>query len=118
MDRRSGVAHNPVDQILIAGHCLMGHSPPTRQPRWTSARFGKVVLLTHHAAKRMDERGLHAALLSELVETGAIKRKDAEHWWIFRAFEGRADNAICAAVICREAIIIKTLMTHWEDRDG
>ena len=84
----------------------------------TSARFGKAVHLTNHAAKRMAQRGLDAELVASLIETGTVKRKDAEHWWISRAFEGRADNTICVAVISREAIIIKTLMTHWEDQDG
>jgi len=47
-----------------------------------------------------------------------VKRKDAEHWRIYRAFDDRYDNLICAAVISREALIIKTIMTHWKAQDG
>jgi hypothetical protein len=85
--------------------------------RWNSNRFRKAVQLTHHAAKRMTEPAIDAELVAELIETGAIKRKDHEHWWIHRRFTGRADNPLCAAVISREALIVKTLMTHWEDQD-
>jgi hypothetical protein len=90
----------------------------TSQPASQSVRFRKAVHLTHHATKRMMQRGSHLDLVEALLETGDVKRKDAEHWWIYRAFDNRADNLICAAVISREALIVKTIMTHWEAHDG
>ena len=84
---------------------------------WESLRFGKRVQLTHHAVDRITRRGLTQALIQELIETGAVKQKDEEHWWIFKAFAGRGDNLVCAAVLSRQALIVKTIMTHWEESD-
>jgi hypothetical protein len=53
-----------------------------------------------------------------LIETGQVKPKDPEHWWIFAAVDGRDDHLICAAVISREALIVKTLMTYWEEQEA
>lgn len=64
----------------------------------------------------MIQRGLSPGLVEALIETGQVKPKDRDHWWIFAAVEGRDDNLICAAVISREALIVKTLMTHWEEQ--
>ncbi|MBK1646039.1 hypothetical protein CKO25_15565 [Thiocapsa imhoffii] len=85
---------------------------------WESQRFGKRVQLTHHAVDRMAQRHLDHADLEDLIETGSVKQKDSEHWWIFKHFPRRDDNLVRAAVLAREALIIKTIMTHWEERDG
>lgn len=82
---------------------------------WMSHRFGRTVHLTHHAQKRMTDRCLDQALVETLIESGQIRQRDHEHWWIFASFVDRTDNLICAAVLCCEALIIKTLMTHWEE---
>ena len=84
---------------------------------WQSARFGKRVHLTHHAVERMVRRDLTLDMIKELIENGEVRCKDEEHWWIFKAFPDRSDNLICAAVMSRQALIVKTLMTHWEERE-
>jgi hypothetical protein len=86
--------------------------------QWRSNRFAMAVHLTHHAAQRIAQRGLDLTGIADLVETGTVKRKDAEHWWIYKEIPGRENNPVCAAVIARQAIIIKTIMTHWEARDA
>lgn len=85
---------------------------------WESQRFGKQVQLTHHALRRMEERGLSWKTVKNLIETGTVRQKDAEHWWIYQAVDGRSDNLVCAAVLSRQALIVKTLMTHWEEREA
>jgi hypothetical protein len=85
---------------------------------WLSERFSKRVHMTHHAIRRMTQRGLDQETIATLIETGSVKQKDTEHWWIFKELPGRDDNLVCAAVISRQAIIIKTIMTHWEKQDG
>jgi hypothetical protein len=85
---------------------------------WHSARFAKSVHLTHHALQRMAHRGLDLGAVANLIETGTVKWKDARHCWIFQQTPGRGDNLVCAAVIIDQAIIVKTIMTHWEERDG
>jgi hypothetical protein len=66
----------------------------------------------------MSLRGLDQAEIADLIETGMVKYKDAEHCWIFKGFPDRGDNLVCAAAIVRKVIIIKTIMTHWEEHDG
>ena len=85
---------------------------------WESQRFGKQVQLTHHALRRMDQRRLSREMVKNLIETGTVRQKDAEHWWIYQTFDGRSDNLVCAAVLSRQALIVKTLMTHWEEREA
>lgn len=85
---------------------------------WISKRFNKPVHLTDHARRRMSQRGLSTGLVQTLIETGQVKPRDPEHGWIFAAIDGRDDNLICAAVIVREALIVKTLMTHWEEQEA
>lgn len=85
---------------------------------WQSQRFGKRVQLTHRALRRMEQRCLSTETVKNLIETGAVREKDAEHWWIYQAIDGRTDNLVCAAVLSRQALIVKTLMTHWEEREA
>ena len=85
---------------------------------WHSKRFAKNVHLTHHAVQRMTQRGLSQPQIAVLIETGTVKQKDAEHWWIHQHVPGRNDNPVCAAVIVRQAVIIKTIMTHWEAHEA
>ena len=42
-----------------------------------SARFGKPVVVTDHARRRMVERNVNEALLLDLIETGELRHKDA-----------------------------------------
>lgn len=85
---------------------------------WYSKRFARSVHPTHHAIERMARRGLDQGAIADLIETGTIKWKDARHCWIFKAIPSRDDNLVCAAAIAGRAIIVKTIMTHWEERDG
>ncbi len=62
----------------------------------------------------MRERNLTDELLWDLVETGTLMLKDSEHGWIFKEYPGREDNLICAAVLLGKAVIIKTVMHHFE----
>jgi hypothetical protein len=91
---------------------------PAAMQSWNSKRFAKTIHLTGHAMRRMVLRGIAEAEITELIETGVVRKKDAEHWWIYKDIPGRDDNLVCAAVISRQAIIIKTIMTHWEEREG
>ncbi len=79
-----------------------------------SVRFQRPVRLTIHACERMVERGIPEALLLEVIETGTLKHKDERHAWLFKHCPDRADNLICAAVVIGEAIIVKTVMHHFQ----
>ncbi len=83
-----------------------------------SERFGRPIVITLHARRRMQERSIDDELLVELVETGDLRYKDEAHLWIARAFADRHDNLVCAAVVIDDALVVKTVMHHfeWGDR--
>lgn len=80
-----------------------------------SNRFGRNVWLTAHAQIRMEERDITNDIVSDLIKTGAVKRKDDKHLWIFKSYADRTDNKLCAAAVLEEALVIKMLMTHWQE---
>jgi Domain of unknown function (DUF4258) len=78
-----------------------------------SQRFNKVIHLTEHAKNRMIERDISMELLSDLIETGQLNYKDDKHAWIAKHFQHRTDNLICAAIVIDQAVIVKTVMYHF-----
>jgi len=82
-----------------------------------SARFGKNVWLTNHAIESMAKRNVTLAEVKRLIEEGQYRTKEASHGWIFHHFESRPDNLVCAAVATEHAIIVKTVMVNWKERD-
>ncbi|MGE0049466.1 MAG: DUF4258 domain-containing protein [Acidithiobacillus sp.] len=79
-----------------------------------SSRFDRAVILTHHARSRMQERGVTDAELLAIIENGTVRAKDERRIWIYREFAGRQDNLLCVAALLEDALIVKTIMTHWE----
>jgi len=65
----------------------------------------------------MAKRGVTLAEVKRLIEEGEYRAKEASHGWIFHNFESRRDNLVCAAVATEQAIIVKTLMVNWKERD-
>jgi hypothetical protein len=82
-----------------------------------SSRFGKKVWLTNHAIESMAKRKVTLTEVKRLIEEGQYRAKEESHGWIFRHFESRQDNLICAAVVTEQAIIVKTVMVNWKERD-
>lgn len=78
-----------------------------------SIRFNKVIHLTEHAKKRMLERDISSELLGDLIETGQLTYKDDKHAWIAKHFQHRTDNLLCAAIVIDQAVIVKTVMYHF-----
>lgn len=62
----------------------------------------------------MTERGMDDALLLDLIETGEKRARDDSHLWLFKHYEGREDNLICAAAVIQGALVIKTVMHRWQ----
>ncbi len=62
----------------------------------------------------MQEREVSAAEVLEIIEGGTVRHKDERRAWIYREFPERLDNLLCVAVLLDDAIIIKTIMNHWE----
>lgn len=83
-----------------------------------SARFAKRVWLTNHAIESMAKRGVTLPEVKRLIEEGQYRVKEASHGWIFHHFESRQDNLVCAAVAIDQAIIVKTVMINWQEREN
>jgi hypothetical protein len=79
-----------------------------------STRFQRPVILTRHAMIRMAERSISEAALLEVIDTGDTRYADATHLWAFKAFPARDDNLLCAVLVLEEAVIVKTVMHHFE----
>jgi hypothetical protein len=79
-----------------------------------SVRFNREVQITDHARERMVARSIDEIRLLDLIETGETKYKDDVRLWIFKSYEDRDDNLICAAAVVESVLVIKTIMHHFE----
>ncbi len=79
-----------------------------------SVRFQLPVVVTAHARQRMRERDLTDALLLDIIDTGVDKDAGEGHHWLYKHFADRDDNLLCAAVVLETALVVKTVMHHWE----
>jgi hypothetical protein len=62
----------------------------------------------------MAERGIPEALLLRVIEEGATRYRDASHLWVWLDVAGRDDNLLCAVLVMEAALVVKTVMHHWE----
>ena len=81
-----------------------------------STRFGLPVVLTDHARQRMAKRHISEALLLDIIDTGTVRDAGQGHYWLYKDVPGRSDNLLCAAVVMDNAVVVKTVMHHWEAR--
>jgi hypothetical protein len=79
-----------------------------------SARFGLPVVFTEHALRRMAERAMSEALVLDVIDTGTVRSADDMHLWIYKHIAERDDNLLCVAAVVENALIVKTVMHHWE----
>ena len=79
-----------------------------------SQRFQRPVVITAHAASRMRDRDVTDELLLRILDEGGVRYADATHCWAWLDVPERADNLLCAAVVLENAVIVKTVMHHWE----
>lgn len=79
-----------------------------------SRRFNRTIVVTRHAIQRMAERGISEAELVVVIDQGQTRYKDASHLWAYRHFPERNDNLVCAVLVLEEAVVVKTVMHHFE----
>jgi len=82
-------------------------------PYW-SVRFGCRVWLTDHALSRAAERRIPLDTLLELIETGTMRERESGHCWIWKDVAGRQDNLLCIAARLADALVVKTVMHHFD----
>ena len=79
-----------------------------------SVRFGLRVVLTEHARLGMAERQMDAPLVLEIIDTGTLKDAGKGRYWLYKHFDDRTDNLLCVAAVIDNAVVVKTIMHHWE----
>ena len=79
-----------------------------------STRFDRPVIVTRHARDRMAERSVDDELLLRLIDEGRTRYSDDTHLWAWLDVPGRSDNLVCAVLVLEDAVIVKTVMHHWE----
>lgn len=79
-----------------------------------SLRFDRPIIVTRHALLRMQERQISAADLLAVIDTGETRYKDETHLWAFKHFPARHDNLVCAVLVLEDAVVVKTVMHHFE----
>ncbi len=79
-----------------------------------SVRFNLPVVLTEHARLRMAARNVDADLILEIVDTGTLKEAGGAHYWLYKYLADRSDNLLCIAAVVDNAVVVKTIMHHWE----
>lgn len=62
----------------------------------------------------MAERNIDRALLLRVIDEGGTRYSDATHLWAWSEVPGRDDNLLCAVLVLEEAVVVKTVMHHWE----
>jgi hypothetical protein len=78
-----------------------------------SERFGKSIVITDHARRRLVARGISDALLKDVIETGEVRYKDETRIWLAKYYGDRPDNLLCVAAVLETALVIKTVMHHF-----
>jgi Domain of unknown function (DUF4258) len=79
-----------------------------------SLRFNRPVVLTRHALQRMAERHVDETTLLRVIDHGQTRYSDANRLWAWLQVPGRGDNLLCAVLVLETAVIVKTVMHHWE----
>lgn len=79
-----------------------------------SQRFQKPVILTRHAVIRTAERHISMVELQDVIDTGDTRYADATHLWAYKTLPARQDNLVCAVLVLEDALVVKTVMHHFE----
>jgi hypothetical protein len=79
-----------------------------------SRRFQRPVIITRHAFDRMIARKVTAELVLQIVDTGFVRYSDPIRIWAWLEVPERDDNLLCLALVLEDAIVVKTVMHHWE----
>jgi hypothetical protein len=79
-----------------------------------SRRFQRPVIITRHASDRMIARKVTAELVLQIVDTGFVRYSDPIRLWAWLEVPERDDNLLCLALVLEDAIVVKTVMHHWE----
>ena len=73
------------------------------------------LVFSDHVLARMKMRDVSIEEIVDVVETGSIKPKEADHkFWVFKHFEHREDNLISVSLAIEgENLIVITVLVNW-----
>jgi hypothetical protein len=61
----------------------------------------------------MLERGISRETLIDIIDTGTTKYRDETHLWVYKNYQNRSDNLICAVLVLEYSVVVKTVMHHF-----
>ena len=62
----------------------------------------------------MAERRVTPELLLRVIDEGQTRYSDDVRLWVWLDVPDRDDNLLCAVLVLESAVIVKTVMHHWE----
>jgi len=62
----------------------------------------------------MRARNVTQELVLLIVDTGFVRCSDPARLWTWLEVPGRDDNLLCLALVLEEAVVVKSVMHHWE----
>lgn len=62
----------------------------------------------------MRTRNVTQDLVLRIVDTGFTRYSDPTRLWAWMEVAGRDDNLLCLALVMEDAVVVKTVMHHWE----
>ena len=79
-----------------------------------STRFDLPAVQTEHARLCMAEWEIDDGRVLEIIDTGTLKDAGGSHYWLYKHLPDRADNLRRVAAVVDNAVVVKTIMHHWE----
>jgi hypothetical protein len=79
-----------------------------------STRFNKTIVITRHAQLRMIQGSIGVDELLDVIDNGNTRFKDVAHLWVYKHLPTRSDNLVCAVLVLEDALIVKTVMHHFD----
>ena len=62
----------------------------------------------------MQSRNVGADLVLKIIDTGYLRYSDLVRLWAWLELPDRQDNLLCLALVLEDAVVVKTVMHHWE----
>lgn len=62
----------------------------------------------------MQSRNVGADAVLRIIDTGHLRYSDPVRLWAWLELPDRQDNLLCLALVLEDAVVVKTVMHHWE----
>lgn len=62
----------------------------------------------------MRSRQVGGDLILKIIDTGSMRYSDPVRLWAWLEVPERQDNLLCLALVLEAAVVVKTVMHHWE----